>query len=225
MTISFSNVTKNFGIISAIKDVSFEIADREFVFIAGPSGAGKSTLLKLILGQIRPTDGNLDIDGVNFTQAKKTDIEKIRRRIGVIYQDYQLIADKSIEENIGLALDIISFPPSQINSRIDEVIKKVNLSSRRFLFPSQLSGGELQRASLARAIAIEPSVILADEPTGNLDNENSWILIKLLQDINRHYHTTIIMTTHNTDIIESLDKRIIYLRNGQIEKDLQNKSL
>jgi len=218
MKINFDNVSKNFGIISALKDIDFNLDNGEFIFIVGPSGAGKSTLLKLILGQIRPSSGVITIDDIDFGRAKKHQIDKIRRKIGVIFQDYQLIADKSIEENISLALDIVNCPKAERQSRIDEVIKKVNLSSRRFLFPAQLSGGEKQRAALARALAIKPSLILADEPTGNLDVENSWNLIKLLKNVNEQYNTSIIMTTHNLDIVDSLDKKIIKLRNGEIEK-------
>ncbi|MFA5828005.1 MAG: ATP-binding cassette domain-containing protein [Candidatus Shapirobacteria bacterium] len=218
MKVIFDNVSKNFGIISALKDINLNIDNGEFIFIVGPSGAGKSTLLKLILGQIRPSSGLITIDDIDFGHAKKSQIDKIRRKIGIIFQDYQLIADKSVEENISLALDIVDFPPTERQSRIDEVIKKVNLSSRRFLFPSQLSGGEMQRAALARALAIKPSLILADEPTGNLDVENSWNLIKLLKDVNEQYNTSIIMTTHNLDIVDSLNKKIIKLRNGEIEQ-------
>lgn len=218
MKVIFDHVSKNFGIISALKDINFSLDDGNFIFIVGPSGAGKSTLLKLILGQIKPSSGSIIIDDVDFGRAKKNQIDKIRRKIGVIFQDYQLITDKSVEENISLALDIVNYPISERQSRIDKVIKKVNLSSRRFLFPSQLSGGEMQRATLARALAIKPSLILADEPTGNLDAENSWNLIKLLKDVNEQYNTSVIMTTHNRDIVDSLDKKIIKLRNGEIEK-------
>ncbi|MDD3002440.1 MAG: ATP-binding cassette domain-containing protein, partial [Candidatus Shapirobacteria bacterium] len=129
------------------------------------------------------------------------------------------ISDKTIEENIALILDIVNYPKEKIQSRIDKVIKEVNLGTRRFLFPSQLAGGELQRASLARALAIEPEVILADEPTGNLDPENSWNLVKLLKDINKENNTTIIMTTHNNEIVESMGKRVIKINDGEIVKD------
>lgn len=217
MDITFDHVSKNFSLISALKDISFEVKQGEFVFIVGSSGAGKSTLLKLILHQIKPSSGNIIIDQVNYRQAKKWQIEKIRKSIGVIFQDFQLIADKSVEENIALALDIINYPHAEISAKIDEVIKKVNLNNRRFLFPSQLSGGELQRTALARALAINPQVILADEPTGNLDPYNSWNLVKLLKDINEQNHTTIVMTTHNNDIVSSLNKRIISLENGEIK--------
>lgn len=219
MKIIFDGVSKSYGLSNAISNINFKIKQGEFVFIAGPSGAGKSTLLKLILGQIKPTSGHIFLGDTEITYAKKQHLDSYRKEIGVIFQDYQLIPDKSVEENIALALDIAGFPKLKILQRIDEVTKKVNLSSKKMLFPSQLSGGELQRTSLARAISIEPKLILADEPTGNLDPENSWNLVKLLQDINEKTNTTVIMTSHNMDIVESLDKRILYLKNGEIIKD------
>ncbi len=219
MKIKFEEVNKNYGSISALKDVNLEIEPGEFVFIVGHSGAGKSTLLKLLLNQIQPTSGTITVGDVNFAQSKKDEVEKTRQKIGVIFQDYQLIHDKSIEENIALGLDIVGYPKNEVQSKIDEVIKKANLNNRRFLFPAQLSGGELQRAALARALAIEPKIILADEPTGNLDLDNTWNLIKNLKEVNETNHTTIIMTTHNLDIVESLNKRIIKIDNGSIVFD------
>lgn len=217
MKLVFKNVDKNFGVITALKDISFTIEKGEFVFIVGPSGAGKSTILKLILNQIKPSSGEILVDEVNLSIGSKSEIDSIRRKIGVIFQDYQLIMDKSIEENIALILNIVSFPKDRISTKIDEVINQVKLNNRRFLFPSQLSGGELQRASLARALAIEPEIILADEPTGNLDNENTWNLVKLLKDINQKNGTTIIMTTHNQEVVNSLDKRQIEIIDGEIK--------
>lgn len=219
MKIVFDHVDKNFGLITALKDITFTVDQGEFVFIVGPSGAGKSTLLKLILSQTKPSNGSLTIDEINLNFGKKKEIDKIRQKIGVIFQDYQLIMDKSVEENIALNLDIVSFPKDQIVSKIDEVIKQVNLNSRRYLFPSQLSGGELQRAALARALAVEPQIILADEPTGNLDTENSWNLVKLLRDINQKNGTTIIMTTHNQEIVDSMGKRRIEIKDGSLVSD------
>jgi len=219
MQVTFKDVGKNYSLVNALKNINLDIASGEFVFIVGPSGAGKTTLLKLILGQTKPTTGSLIIDNFELNQ-KNPPFDKIRKKIGVIFQDYQLIPDKTVEENIALALDIVSYPKDKIQHQLDEVIKKTNLNNRRFLFPSQLSGGELQRTSLARAIAIEPKLILADEPTGNLDPENSWNLIKLLKDINTHQGTTIIMTSHNFDIVESLGKRIIYIEDGEISKTI-----
>ncbi|MFA5532664.1 MAG: ATP-binding cassette domain-containing protein, partial [Candidatus Shapirobacteria bacterium] len=176
-------------------------------------------ILKLILNQLKPTSGQILIDDIDVVLGTKDQIDNIRRKIGVIFQDYQLIFDKSVEENIALILDIVSYPKDRIQEKIDEVINQVGLESRRFLFPSQLSGGELQRAALARALAIEPEIILADEPTGNLDSENSWNLVKLLKDINKNSNTTIIMTTHNLEIVESLNKRKIEIINGEIKKE------
>ncbi|HOR02063.1 MAG TPA: ATP-binding cassette domain-containing protein [Candidatus Woesebacteria bacterium] len=219
MKIVFDQVDKNFGLITALSNVSFTIDQGEFVFIVGHSGAGKSTILKLLLNQIKPTHGQIIIDNIDLSRGHKNEIDSIRRQIGVIFQDYQLIMDKSVEENIALSLDIINYPHSKISAKIDEVIKQVDLNSRRYLFPAQLSGGELQRAALARALAIEPKIILADEPTGNLDVENSWNLVKLLKNINESSHTTIIMTTHNQEIVDSLDKRRLEIKDGRIIKD------
>jgi cell division transport system ATP-binding protein len=219
MKIVFDQVDKKFGIVYALKDINFKIDQGEFVFLIGNSGAGKSTLLKLILNQLKPTSGKILLGGIDLSKGNKDDINNTRRKIGVVFQDYQLISDKTIEENIALILDIVNYPKEKIQSRIDKVIKEVNLGTRRFLFPSQLAGGELQRASLARALAIEPEVILADEPTGNLDPENSWNLVKLLKDINKENNTTIIMTTHNNEIVESMGKRVIKIDEGEIVKD------
>lgn len=219
MNVLFKNVSKNFGVINALNDVSFEVSSGEFVFITGPSGAGKSTLLKIILNRYRPTLGEVYLDDHLVSTNHKHVVDNLRRSIGVIFQDYQLIVDKTIEENIALALDINGVPSSEILERVEKVINQVNLSSRRHLFPSQLSGGELQRAALARALAVEPKIILADEPTGNLDVENSWNLIKLIKDINEQSGTTIIMTTHNLDIVQSLGKRIITMANGSVISD------
>lgn len=216
MKIVFDQVNKKFGIVNALKDISFEIDQGEFVFIIGNSGAGKSTILKLILNQLKPTSGKITLGDIDLSKEKKEDINTTRRKIGVVFQDYQLIPDKSIEENIALALDIVNYPPEKVQSRIDQVIKEVKLGTRRFLFPSQLAGGELQRAALARALAIEPEVILADEPTGNLDSENAWNLVKLLKEINEKSKTTVIMTTHNNDIVESMGKRVIKIKEGEI---------
>jgi len=216
MQIVFKHLSKNYGLISALKDIDFTVKSGEFVFLSGPSGSGKTTIMKLILSQIQPSQGDILIGEYALSGAKKKDIDDIRKKIGVIFQDYQLVADKSLEENIALVLDIVDYPDQKIQSRIDQVIEQVGLSNRRFLYPSQLSGGELQRAALARALAIEPKIILADEPTGNLDSKNSWNLVKLLKEINQKNHCTIIMSTHDDDIVKSLGKRVISLKKGQI---------
>jgi len=212
MEIVFDKVTKNYGPINVFQDLDIKITAGDFVFVTGPSGSGKSTLIKLILNQIKPNSGDILINGVALNHlSTKSEIDKIRRKIGVVFQDYQLINDLTVEENIALSLDIVNYPQNKILPRIDEVVKMVKLQHRHFLFPSQLSGGELQRACLARALSIEPEVILADEPTGNLDSANAWNLIKIFKDINKNLKTTIIMTTHNTDFVDSLDKKVIKL--------------
>lgn len=212
MEIVFDNVSKNYGPITALKPLSFEVRKGDFVFVVGPSGSGKSTLVKLILNQIKPSSGTITVGGQNYSLFKKSkEIDHLRRKIGVIFQDYQMITDLTVEENIALNLDIVNFAPKEIPTAIDTVLKKVKLQNRRFLFPSQLSGGELQRGCLARALSIDPELILADEPTGNLDSANAWNLVKLLKDINEKQGTTILMTTHHLDFIESMKKNVIKL--------------
>ncbi|PIX68050.1 cell division ATP-binding protein FtsE [Candidatus Shapirobacteria bacterium CG_4_10_14_3_um_filter_35_13] len=209
MEIKFDSVTKNYGPISAIKDLSFTVTQGDFVFITGPSGSGKSTIIKLILNQIKPSSGQILVN--NHSPKTQLEIDQNRRKIGVIFQDFQMITDLTIEENIALNLDIVDFENDQRLLAIDTALKKMKLQNRRFLFPSQLSGGELQRACLARAIAISPQLILADEPTGNLDPINAWNLIKYLKQENEKRGTTIIMTTHHLDIVKSLNKKVIKL--------------
>lgn len=209
MEIKFDEVTKNYGPISAIKDLSFTVSQGDFVFITGPSGSGKSTIIKLILNQTKPSSGHILIN--NHSPKTKDEIDQNRRKIGVIFQDFQMINDLTVEENIALNLDIVDFPYQDRSETIDNALKKFKLQNRRNLFPSQLSGGELQRACLARAIAISPQLILADEPTGNLDPINAWNLIKFLKQENEKKGTTIIMTTHHIDIVKSLDKKVIKL--------------
>ena len=217
MKIEFKNISKNYGLINALTDISFTVNQGEFVLITGPSGTGKTSLLKLLLHQIKPSSGEIIIDDIDIATLPKKQIDQLRVKIGVIFQDFQLINDKTVEENIALNLDIAEYSENKIPARVDEVLTQVNLKNRRYSFPSQLSGGELQRVALARALSNQPSLILADEPTGNLDMENSWLLLKLLKDINKNFKTTIIMTTHNQDIINSLDYRKISLRDGKIE--------
>lgn len=221
MEIVFDKVTKNYGPINVFRDLDIKIEPGDFIFITGSSGSGKSTLIKLILNQIKPSSGDVLVNGKALNHLKnKNEIDKIRRKIGVIFQDYQLINDLTIEENIALSLDIVGYPSAKIPQKIDEVIKMVKLQHRHFLFPSQLSGGELQRAALARALSVEPELILADEPTGNLDPTNAWNLIKILQDINEKYKTTIVMTTHNMDFVESLDKKVIKLGKTETNENI-----
>jgi len=218
MDLTFSRITKAHGDTKSLDKISFEVKSGEFLFIVGPSGAGKTTLIKLILAAIKPTDGEIVVTFPK-RKKKKRKIEEIRRLIGTVYQDTRLVTDKTVYENIELALDIISTPKEERSETIKKVLKKTDLEDKADLFPSQLSGGELQRASLARALSIKPLLILADEPTGNLDPESGWKLVELLRKINKEDKTTIIMVTHDIDIVDSLKTRVIHLDKGKIIKD------
>ena len=217
MDIAFKSVTKNYGLITALKDVTFRVKRGDFILLTGPSGSGKTTIFKIVLGEIKPTQGNIIINKTDISSIKKRQMEEIRKKIGVIFQDYQLVFDKTVEENIALALDIIQYDTQSRLSKIEKVLKTVGLLGRRYLFPSQLSGGELQRTALARALAIDPEMILADEPMGNLDEVNALNLIELFKKINLENQTTIIMATHNPYFISKLDYPKIEIEFGQIK--------
>lgn len=221
MKIKFSKVSKKFGETVALQEVSFKIKEGEFVFITGPSGAGKTTIIKLILGEIFPSSGEVKVGRLtlaNKGKVKRGEIRKLRRKIGVIFQDFQLLEECTVGENIRVALEILGFPSPDQEKEVAQVLKKVGLEGREDFFPAQLSGGELQRVCLARALAMKPAVILADEPTGNLDPKNSWQLIELLDKINQE-GTTVIMATHNFDIVDSLKKRVLKLADGCLVAD------
>lgn len=218
MRIKFSEVTKTFGKISALADITFEIEPKEFVFITGRSGAGKSTILKLIRREFLPDQGEIFVDEENLISAKRKGILKLRRKIGTVYQDYRLLRRQTITENVLMALDVVGVDKKDQKQRLEEILKRVNLIDRAELFPSQLSGGELQRACLARALIIEPDLLMADEPTGNLDPETSWEIMELLDEINQG-GTTVIMATHDFDIVNSSGRRVIKLEEGRLMYD------
>ncbi|HET7098698.1 MAG TPA: cell division ATP-binding protein FtsE [Patescibacteria group bacterium] len=214
--ISFKNVTKKFGSEVALNNVSFEIKSGEFVFITGPSGAGKTTILKLILGEIYPEIGEVVVDGVNVVNLKSSEIPFFRQKIGTVFQDFKVLPERTVSENVEVALAVIGLAENEWGERVKHVLKLVNLTKQANLFPGQLSGGEIQRVSLARALAVNPKLLLADEPTGNLDWETSESIMELFQKINEE-GKTVIMATHNVDIIKKLKKRIINIVNGNIK--------
>ena len=217
--IRLQNITKTFGAgNTALDDVTFHIDKGEFVFIIGPSGSGKTTLFRLITKETAPTHGTINIGQWDIGKLDKKHIPTLRKSIGVIFQDLKMLKDRTIFENILLPLEVAGMNDEQANQKIDSVLEKVGILEHKEKFPIQLSGGELQRAAIARALAFSPEIILADEPTGNLDNSTTWEIIKLLQDINAE-GTTILMATHNTEIITSLPKRIIVLEKGKIVDD------
>ena len=217
--IKFQNVTKIYpaGTI-ALDDVSFEIKEKEFVSIAGRSGAGKTTLLKLIFAEEEPTEGRVFFKDQDIHKIKKAHLPNLRRKIGVVFQDYKLLPSKTVSENIAYVLEVIGALDEEISQRVPEVLGIVGLGDKANNFPAQLSQGERQRATIARALIHRPDVILADEPTGNLDPYNASEIIQLLLKINE-LGTTIILATHNKEMINSLEKRVITLEDGRVIRD------
>lgn len=210
------NIVKGYGPNEPIlKNVSFELAKGEMAFLVGSSGAGKSTLIKLIYLEEKPDSGEITVGYHNFTRIKKKQIPALRRQIGVIFQDFKLIAERTAYENIALALEIAGKSRREITIRVHELLRLVGLAHRKNNYPHQLSGGECQRVAIARALANEPLVLLADEPTGNLDDENSQSLLKLMEVINIR-GCSILMATHNIHLIANIPHRKIYLVRGRV---------
>lgn len=212
--IIFDQVTKKYPSGDVVLDnVSFHIAPSEMVILTGPSGAGKTTIGRILINDLRPDSGKVVVDGLDITKIKPGNIPALRRKIGVIFQDYKVIPDKTIYENIALALEIASFNQSQIGDRVTHLLELVGIPTKGNLFPQQLSGGELQRAAIARAIVSEPKILFADEPTGNLDDKTSREIYALLKQLN-DMGTTVIMSTHNQNFLTS--QRHIHLEKGKI---------
>ena len=217
--ISFENVTKKFGSsIIALDDVSLEIAPGEFVFLVGPSGAGKSTLLRLLTREYLPTSGKILVGKVDITKVKSDNIPAHRRKIGFIFQDFKLLDERTVFENVALALQVRGKSDPEILKEVEHTLKLVEIWDRRNLFPRQLSGGEAQRVAVARAIIGKPDIVLADEPTGDLDPTTAWGVIQLLNEVNS-WGTTVLMATHNQEIVNTLKKRVVILKKGKIAKD------
>jgi cell division transport system ATP-binding protein len=203
---------------SALRGLTVAIKRNEFVYIVGPSGAGKSTFMKLIYREERPTKGHLFVNGFNLEKLRQRKIPYLRRNIGVIFQDYRLLTKLTAAENVAFAMEVIEASKKNIKRRTHEVLEMVGLKERIDALPSQMSGGEQQRVAIARAIVNSPSVIIADEPTGNLDPETSWGIMRLLEDINFR-GTTIVMATHNKEIVNTMRKRVIAIEKGLIIRD------
>lgn len=222
--LKYKKVSKNFGPIKALTDISFAVAPGEFVFITGPSGAGKTTLLRLLIRQIRPSEGEIYFDGLEVHNLKNHQIPYLRRDIGSVFQDYRLLTDRTIFENALIALAVKGTPKLERNPRVEQVLSLVGLSERAHLFPSQLSGGELQRAALARALVVNPKLVFADEPTGNLDPKTAEGIMELLQKINEE-GKTVIITTHSHDLVKAMKKREIVIEQGRLTSDSDPKDL
>lgn len=216
--LEFKNVTKTFGDIVALSDISFKVNEGEFVFISGPSGSGKTTLLRLILREVLPTKGEIILDGQDITKLPRSKVPKLRQNMGFVFQDFKVLPERTVRENVEVALAVIGLPKSEWKSRVEHVLKLVGLEDRAGLFPAQLSGGELQRVSMARALVVNPKIILADEPTGNLDWETAGKIVDLFEKINKE-GKTVIMATHHKVIIDKMGKRVIELRDSRITKE------
>lgn len=217
--IYFENVTKRYNSdCAALEDVTLRIKPHEFVSLAGPSGAGKSTLLKLLICEEAPTEGKVLLDNQNLSLVCAADLPKIRRKIGMVFQDFRLLANRTAKENIAFAMEVAGADNDEIRQDVPQVLDVVGLADKAEYFPRQLSGGERQRVAIARALIHRPAVILADEPTGNLDLLNTWDIIKLLLKINE-LGTTVILATHDREVINNLGRRVITLDKGKVIRD------
>ncbi len=218
--ITFDKVTKKFPLGNiALNEVSFEINDNEFVFLVGPSGAGKTSILKMITQELKPTSGSIIIDDFDITDKNFSQKINLRRKIGIIFQDFKVLIDKNVFENIAVSLKVIGADYSLIKSEVKRVLELVGLDKKERVFPLQLSAGELQRVAIARAVIGDRNIILADEPTGNLDPKTSWNIMKIFKKLEGK--RTIIIATHNTDIVNSFQKRVLVLKEGKIIKNLR----
>jgi cell division transport system ATP-binding protein len=219
--IYFNNVSKIYKDATALDDVTFAVEAGEFVSIVGHSGAGKTTLTRMILADELPTEGTVFFESINVHKLKNKDLTKLRRRIGVVFQDYKLLPNKTAYENIAFAMEAVGKTEAEIASDVPHVLELVDLSHRGAHFPDEMSGGEQQRLAIARAIINQPELIIADEPTGNLDPVNTHEIVQILKKIN-DLGTTVILTTHSRGVIESINKRVLTMENGKIIRDTKH---
>lgn len=217
--IKLEHVSKAYSAgVPAVNDVNLEIDDGEFVFIVGDSGSGKSTIIKLLLKELEPTEGTITINEKVLSKIKRKQVPKFRRNVGVVFQDFRLLKDRNVYDNIAFAQKVIGRSTAHIKKRVPQMLAMVGLAAKYKSKPSELSGGEQQRVAIARALVNEPSILLADEPTGNLDNNNAWEIMKLLEEINEK-GTTVIVVTHNLEIVKVMKKRVITIKKGVIVGD------
>ena len=217
--IKLEHVSKAYSAgVPAVNDVNLEIDDGEFVFIVGDSGSGKSTIIKLLLKELEPTEGTITINEKVLSKIKRKQVPKFRRNVGVVFQDFRLLKDRNVYDNIAFAQKVIGRSTAHIKKRVPQMLAMVGLAAKYKSKPRELSGGEQQRVAIARALVNEPSILLADEPTGNLDNNNAWEIMKLLEEINEK-GTTVIVVTHNLEIVKVMKKRVITIKKGVIVGD------
>ena len=219
--INIEHVSKVYPNGSAgVRDISIHIEKGEFVFFVGSSGSGKSTLIKLLLKELDPTEGKITINSVVTNDLPREKVPYLRRNLGVVFQDFRLLPNKTVYENVAFAMQVIEAPSKQIRRNVPAVLSLVGLAKKSRSYPNQLSGGEQQRTALARAIVNNPPILICDEPTGNLDPSTAWDIMDLLEDINRR-GTTVVMATHAKDIVDMMQKRVVTLRRGQVIRDIQ----
>ena len=222
MFLEIRGIKKSFGTgdsrVNVLKGLDLDIEKGEFCVLLGPSGSGKSTLIKLLLKELEPTSGMIRVNGVNLGRMKKRAIPKYRRKIGCVFQDFRLLKDRNVYENIAFAQQVVGAPNRLIKKNVMAMLKLVGLPDKAKSYPNELSGGEQQRVALARALVNNPPLLLADEPTGNLDPKNSWEIMKLLEAINMR-GTTVVVVTHNKEIVERMQKRVITMSEGEIISD------
>lgn len=205
----------------ALERISLHVEPKEFVIIIGASGAGKSTLLKLLTREEKPSSGKIIVGGIDYDKLKDKDIPLLRRKIGTVFQDFKLLPNKNVFENVAFALEIVGMSNREINHTVPRVLDIVGLRGKEKRMPLELSGGERQRVAIARAVVRQPKILIADEPTGNLDPKHAWDVIKVLEKINR-YGTTVILTTHNIEIVNKLKRRVVTIKDGKIVSDRAN---
>ena len=212
--ITFENVTKSYGNgAPALSNLNIEIEEGEFVFVVGTSGSGKSTFIKLLLKELEPSEGKIIVNDTELRKLRSGKTAKYRRKVGVVFQDFRLLKDRNVYENIAFAQRVIGVSTREIKKNVPRMLSLVGLSEKYKSFPNELSGGEQQRVALARALVNKPALLLADEPTGNLDPGNSWEIMKLLDEINKQ-GTTVVVVTHNMEIVERMQKRVITMKKG-----------
>lgn len=217
--IDMINVTKAYkGETFALSNVSIKIEKGDFVFLVGSSGAGKSTFIKLLLKEIEPSNGRIIVDDIDITKLSMRKVPQLRRKIGIVFQDFRLLSNKTVFENVAFAMEIIESTSREVRRQVPMILSMVGLSDKAKLYPHELSGGEQQRVSIARAIVNNPSVLIADEPTGNLDPDTAWEIMKLIKHINRR-GTTVVMATHAKDIVDTMQQRVIALEKGKVVRD------
>ena len=203
---------------TALERISLHVEPKEFVIIVGPSGAGKSTLFKLLTREEKPTSGKIIVGGIDYEQLKEKDVPLLRRKIGVVFQDFKLLLNKTVFENVAFALEIAGISNAEIRHTVPKVLGVGGLKGKENIYAMELSGGERQRVAIARAIVRQPKILIADEPTGNLDPKHAWDVIKVLEKINK-FGTTVLLTTHNQEIVNALRRRVITIKGGKIVSD------